>query len=198
MAFTFFFRDIHVLENIIEKFIPYVTGRSSIKVWDAGCAMGQEPYTLTILLAEAMSKYSYNNLKVTASDYDAPFEKVIKEAVYSYTELERIPEDIFAKYFHKTGNDNSYVVDDVIKNKVEFILHDLLSLKSVGNDFSLVLCKNVLLHLDYNERIEVMKMFHSSLAADGLFATEQTQKLPPEVSHLFEQIVPDAQIFRKI
>ena len=99
MAFTFFFRDIHVLDNIVEQFIPYVTGRSSIKIWDAGCAMGQEPYTLTILLAEAMTKYAYNNLRVIASDHDAPFEKIIKEAVYNYTELERIPEDLFAKYF---------------------------------------------------------------------------------------------------
>ncbi len=197
MAFTFFYRDIHTLDMIVEQFIPYVTGRSSIKVWDAGCAMGQEPYTLAILLAESMSKYSYNNLKIYASDYDAPFEKIVKEAKYQYTELERIPEEIFAKYFRKNGTENNYILDDSVREKVTFVLHDLLTLKPIGADFSLILCKNVLLHFEYNERIEVIKMFHNSLAEGGLFASEQTQKLPPEINDLFEQIVPNAQIWRK-
>ena len=41
-------------------------------------------------------------------------------------------------------------------------------------------------------------MFHKALAPGGYLATENTQKLPPEVAHLFEQVVPDAQVFKKI
>jgi chemotaxis protein methyltransferase CheR len=60
------------------------------------------------------------------------------------------------------------------------------------------MCKNVLLHFQQKERIEVIKMFHSALLPGGFFATEQTQKMPPELSHKFEQIKSNVQLFRKI
>ena len=58
MAFTFFFRDNHTLEQLVKHLLPIVQGRSNIKIWDAGCAMGPEPYTLAILLAEKMGKFA--------------------------------------------------------------------------------------------------------------------------------------------
>jgi chemotaxis protein methyltransferase CheR len=61
----------------------------------------------------------------------------------------------------------------------------------------LIVCKNVLLHFQPDERIEVIKMFHAALEKGGYFVTEQTQKLPKEVGHLFEPVVSNAQLFRK-
>lgn len=201
MAFTFFFRDTHTLNHAVDFFVPAVSGRSKIRVWDAGCAMGPEPYTLAILLAEKMGKFSFQNLIITASDIDEQdtFVKTIKEGIYPEEELKRIPEDIFAKYFKPVeGKSGFHKIDSSLMNRINFIKHNLLSLKPVGDSFSLIVCKNVLLHLQYKERIEVIKMFHKSLADDGLFITEQTQKMPEECSHLFEQVVPDAQLYRKI
>ncbi|MDP4115205.1 MAG: CheR family methyltransferase [Bacteroidota bacterium] len=201
MAFTFFFRDTHTLNHAVEHFVPAVSGRSKIRVWDAGCAMGPEPYTLAILLAEKMGKFSFQNLMILASDIDEQdtFGKTIMNGVYPEEELKRIPEDIFAKYFTPAeGKAAFHKIDASLTSRLQFIKHDLLSLKPVGESFSLIVCKNVLLHLQYNERIEVIKMFHKSLADGGLFTTEQTQKMPQECSHLFEQVVPDAQLFRKL
>jgi len=62
----------------------------------------------------------------------------------------------------------------------------------------MILCKNVLLHFKYEERVDVMKMFHSVLAPEGLLAVEQTQKLPIEVEHLFTKVVSHGQLFRKV
>jgi len=67
----------------------------------------------------------------------------------------------------------------------------------VGENFSLVLCKNVLLHLTYAERVEVIKMFHGALGTGGYFAMEQTQKIPVEIEHLFIKVANDGQIFKK-
>jgi chemotaxis protein methyltransferase CheR len=75
--------------------------------------------------------------------------------------------------------------------------HNLLSFKPIRDGFSLVICKNVLLHFQYHERIEVYRMFHRAMEPGALLATEHTQKLPPEVSDLFEQVVPNAQLFLK-
>ena len=71
-------------------------------------------------------------------------------------------------------------------------------LTPIGGSFSLILCKNVLLHFQAAERVKVIKMFHDSLAPGGYFATEQTQKMPPELEHLFVKVAPHGQIFRKV
>ena len=50
MAFTFFFRDQHVLDSIVQHVVPSVMGRSFIRIWDAGCASGEEAYSVAMLL----------------------------------------------------------------------------------------------------------------------------------------------------
>ena len=54
MAFTYFLRDQQTLERIVEHVVPYASGRSRVRVWDAGCATGKEPYSLAMLFAENM------------------------------------------------------------------------------------------------------------------------------------------------
>jgi len=70
MAFTFFFRDLPVLEHAVNAVLKLALGRLRIKVWDAGCALGQEPYTLAILFAEKMGDMGFNTLYLDATDYD--------------------------------------------------------------------------------------------------------------------------------
>jgi len=199
MAFTFFFRDIHTINKIAEHVIPHVAGRSSVRIWDAGCAMGPEPYTLAVVLAERMGNFAFKNVRIDATDIDGSnlFGKVILEGTYPYDELQRIPEGLFQKYFQPAEKTGHYRICEKIRSRLVFRKHDLLSLKPVSCEYSLILCKNVLLHFRQHERIEVIRMFHSSLAPGGFFATEQTQKLPGEVAHLFDQVTNEAQIFRK-
>ncbi|MBU0474446.1 MAG: chemotaxis protein CheR [Bacteroidetes bacterium] len=201
MAFTFFFRDTHTLEHAVKFMVPEVSGRSKIKVWDAGCAFGPEPYTLAILLAESMGNFAFKNLIIEASDIDegGNFGNVIANGIFSNEELGRIPDEIMAKYFSKIDvEEGFYKIVDRIRDRVKYQTHNLLSLKPIGNSYSLVICKNVLLHFKYEERIEVIKMFHQSLMQGGFLAMEQTQKMPEEIKHLFEQVVSDAQLYRKV
>jgi len=198
MAFTFFFRDLPVLEYAVEATIKLAMGRMHIKVWDAGSALGQEPYTVAILFAERLGAM-FNNLYLDATDYDSEnnFGDIVKQATYKYDELQRMPPDIFTKYFSAQGND-LYQVCDRVRSRVFFQYHDLLSLKAPSAEYALVICKNVLLHFQYNERIDVIRMYHQALCPGGYLAMENTQKMPVEIAHLFEQVVPDAQLYRKL
>ncbi len=200
MAFTYFFRDLHTLEHIVKYLVPSTAGRSSIRIWDAGCASGQEPYTLALILAEAMGRFSFRNLRIDATDLDGSnlFGEIIAKGIYPREEVERIPAGILQKYFKALNGGSHFQIDEEIRNRLIFQKHDLLSLQPIGESFSLILCKNVLLHLQAPQRVEVMKMYHRSLTTGGFFATEQTQKIPAEVEHLFQQVTPDAQLFRKI
>ena len=71
MAFTFFFRDQQVLERVVEHLLPSLAGRSHPRIWDAGAAMGQEPYTLAMILAESMGHFAFNNLRIDATDVES-------------------------------------------------------------------------------------------------------------------------------
>jgi chemotaxis protein methyltransferase CheR len=200
MAFTFFWRDEHVLAHTVRMTAPILAGRSRPRIWDAGCAMGQEPYTLCMMLADGLGRFAFNNLVIHATDLDEQdtFGRIVAEGVYPKEELERMPAQAFEAYFEPAERPGHFRVVDRVRSRLVFRKHDLLSCAEIGRDFSLILCKNVLLHFQHVQRVEVIRMFHRALAPDGFFATEQTQKMPPELAHLFEQVVPDAQIFRKV
>jgi chemotaxis protein methyltransferase CheR len=199
LAFTFFFRDQQVLERVVEKLLPKLAGRIHPRIWDAGSAMGQEPYTLAIMLAGRMGHFGFDNLRIDATDLESTgqFARIIEAGLYPRDELSRLPAGILEKYFEPNGQRDYFRVIDSIRRRVAFQQHDLLSLQEIGDGYSLVLCKNVLLHFQPRQRIDVLRMFHRALAPGGLFATEQTQEMPPEVAPLFQRLIPDGQLFRK-
>ncbi len=199
MAFTFFFRDTQVLEHAVAHAVPALVGRSFARVWDAGCAMGPEPYSLAILFAEKMGPFAFNNLRLFATDLDdcGTFGEVIRKGAYPDQELERIPPELRAKYFEPADTGQSRVIER-IRTRILFQQHDLLSLRPVGEGFTLIVCKNVLLHFSAAQRVGVLRMYHSALAPGGYLALEQTQMMPPELEGAFERVTSDAQLFRKL
>jgi hypothetical protein len=122
------------------------------------------------------------------------FAQMIEAGLYPQEELSRLPEGILDKYFEPNGKPGYLRVIDKIRRRVVFQRHDLLSFQEIGQGYSLVLCKNVLLHFQPLERIEVLRMFHRALGPGGLFATEQTQEMPPELASLFQRVVPDGPV----
>jgi len=200
MAFTYFFRDVQTLELVRDHTLPFLKTRRYINIWDAGCAMGPEPYTLAIILRESMGHMYFRNIRIKATDIDESnlFGKIISEGIYPQEQVERIPRDIFHTYFKKAEKEGHYRIIEEIRRAVSFQKHDLLSMQAVGNDFGMIICKNVLLHFREDQRIKVIQMFYDSLMEGGFLVFEQTQILPKEVSHLFEPVVSNAQLFRKL
>ncbi len=184
----------------MEHCLPGMAGRTHPRIWDAGVAMGQESYTLSILFAERMGHFAFNNLRIDATDIESTgqFARIIEAGVYPQEELARLPGGILEKYFEPNDKPGHFRVINKIRQRVAFRWHDLLSLEEIGHNYSLVVCKNVLLHFSPHERIEVLKMFHRALVPGGFFATEQTQEMPRELASLFQRVIADGQLFRKV
>jgi len=89
------------------------------------------------------------------------------------------------------------VIKSLGESMGQFFNHDLISFKPPRTGFCLIVCKNVLLHLKPEDQVKVIQMFHDSLEQDGYFVTEQTQKMPDELSSKFERVVSNAQLFKK-
>jgi chemotaxis protein methyltransferase CheR len=221
MAFTFFFRDAQTLELAVEEALPSLRGRAFIHVWDAGCAHGPEPYTLAILLRERMSDYTFRNVHIHATDIDSSFAAQVTSGVFAEQEVQRVPPEILQKYFRHAGKkgDSPHLCEapsgpfrqmgtvpffpfvEVVaelRAKVAFSQHDLLSLSPVREGLSLIVCKNVLLHFEESQRIEVLRVFHQALQPGGILVMEHTQKLPETLARFFQQVAPHAQVYRRV
>ena len=201
MAFTFFFRDLPTLDAIRDRVIPQLRRYKYINVWDAGCAMGPEPYSLAIIFKESLGFYEFKRLKIYATDLDEEsheFGKIIAKGMYPEESVKRIPRDIFGKYFSPNNKPGHYKISDEIIQCVTFqsvcttggivcqIVYFNKNIRQAGN-----------IIYSANQRIEVIHMFHKALAPGGFFVCEQTQKMPEETVYLFEHITPNVQLFRK-
>jgi chemotaxis protein methyltransferase CheR len=200
MAFTYFFRDRHPLERAIDYLLPSIISSSYVQIWSAGSAMGPEPYTIAILLRERLGYHQFRNIKILATDIDISdnFGKTIIAGRYPTSDLQRLPPNIYERYFSPDPVAPEYsTISGEMRSAVEFHRHDLLTYNPVATGVRLIVCKNVLLHFTDEERVRVLTMFHNALSDDGVLLHEHTQKMPPELDGMFEQVFTDAQIFRK-
>ena len=200
MAFTFFFRDQRVLDSIVQHVVPSVLGRSIIRVWDAGCASGEEAYSVAMLLFENLWPFACDNLRIDATDIEenSQFANTIATGIYSTELLKGSPhQELLAKYCHPAARAGYVEFDAALRKCIFYQRHDLRSLQPIGNNFSLVVCKNVLLHLAYDQCVEVIKMFYEALSPGGHLALDELQELPAEVAPLFVRILSDGKLYRK-
>ncbi|EHQ35894.1 CheR family methyltransferase [Methanoplanus limicola] len=209
MGATYFFRDLHTLNMVHSVIIPEINNnrksqgcpQKKINIWSAGCANGSEPYTLAVILREALDESVFSDVCIRATDIDPNnrFEAIINRGSYTAGELSKIPADMFAgNFMPDIENAGNYVINDNIRKQVKYHHHDLLTLKPVINEpFDIILCKNVLLHFSEKQRSDVIEMFYNSLTDGGFFITEQTQKIPEHLPVKFEQMVSNARIYRK-
>jgi len=200
MAFTYFFRDRQPLERAVDYLLPSIISSPRVRIWSAGSAMGPEPYTIAILLRERLGHHQFRNIRILASDIDISnnFGKTIMAGRYHTSDLQRLPPNIYERYFKPDADDPEYsIISSELRSVVEFHRHDLLTCEPVASGIRLIVCKNVLLHFTDEERIRVLTMFHGALCEDGIILNEHTQKMPAELEGMFEQVFTDAQIFRK-
>jgi len=197
MAFTFFFRDSQTLELALDAVVPQLSGRAFIHVWDAGCAHGPEPYTLAILLRQRLSPMIFRNVRIHATDIERDFNSQVVSGVFPESQVQRIPDEFRRTYFQPAGESGGVQVVEELRGRVSFEVHNLLSLRPIRRDLSLIICKNVLLHFEESQRQQVIQMFYDALLPGGVLAMEHTQRMPEELAPLFEKPAPHAQVYQK-
>jgi len=201
LAYTSFFRDSDVLDAIGSIVVPWASAQREIKIWDAGCATGEEAYSLAMVFAERLDPFTIRNLRILATDREESsfpqFEAKIARGQYNRQELMWVPEALRSTYFVPSDEEDLFEAVDVLKDCIRYLRHDLLSLEPVEGSFALVVCKNVLMHCPVSHQGLVVDMFHKALRPGGFLAFDRFQALPPENAHQFDQVEPGLQLFRK-
>ena len=202
MALTSFFRDRDTLDQLAEHLAPQIHAEQGVRVWDAGCASGEEPYTFAILFAEWMGSDAFATLRIDATDHeesDFPqFAQSIARGVFSTTDTMWVPRPYFEKYFEATEKPDEHSLLPMLRDRIVFHRNDLRWLRPVGSEYHLVVCKNVLLHVPDDERGAVALMFARSLRMGGYAAFEGSQPMPDEAAAYFEKLPGRGGVFRKV
>ncbi len=182
---TKFFRDPEVFELIRREILPDLARRKdSIRIWCAGCATGEEPYSLAILAYELMALHKNVSVTIYATDIDTVVLQKAMAGVYDRKALENVDEKRLRKHFI-SHDDGTFEVHSHIKSLVKFREHDLMSGVPVSRYLDAVTCRNVTIYFTEKQKNDLTHLFYSALAAEGYYVMGKTEYLAREVEHLF-------------
>ncbi|MGB0909585.1 MAG: chemotaxis protein CheB [Nitrospirales bacterium] len=140
--------------------------REELRVWIAGCATGQEAYTIAIMLREfADTTNQQCSIKIFATDVHQQSLDIATSGDYSEADLQELPKDVREKYFTKKGSEFHIIRD--IRKMVVFANHNVIS-AAPFTKIDLICCRNMLIYFEPMIQRKVIALFHFALRAKGV------------------------------
>ncbi len=167
---TSFFRYPSVFEALDKKILPEMHMKKfwenprSLRVWSAGCATGEEPYSVAVTIADALEFAEAWNIHILATDISRRALQHAERGVYSRRELEAVTPRQLETYFARVGN--QFMVKPRVRNLVTFALMNLAQAVYVGR-FDIIFCMNVLMYFSEERRAFLLQRFYEYLEPGG-------------------------------
>jgi chemotaxis methyl-accepting protein methylase len=207
-SYTTFFRNpltFAYLEQVI--FPALITGKGpligSIRIWSAGCAMGQEAYSLAMLLDEACARSGASfTFQIFATDNSRQALEFARKGRYDAAALDNVRMGQRDAYFVQRGD--AYETTDRLNAHIEFSYYDILDTQSVCppacifGDLDIIFCSNVLFYYRQDMRQAIISKLHRSLSTRGYLVTDQTEREDILGSGLFRPTSPYFPIYSPI
>ncbi len=167
---TAFFRDKAAFSSLSTTVIPKLAGQMSsnrqLRIWVAGCASGEEPYSIAILLSEyALENNLALNVKIFATDIHYGSLEKAGLGIYPAASLKEMPEALRDRYFEQEGE--HYQVKTSLRRLIVFSRHSLIK-DPPFNHLDLITCRNLLIYLDEAAQRKVLAHFHFALVKGGV------------------------------
>jgi two-component system CheB/CheR fusion protein len=177
---TSFFRDPQIWKYVAEEVVPAIAERAEhrlVRIWSAGCASGEEAYTMAMLLAERLGREAFlENVKIYATDVDEEALAEARAAVYARPKMEGVPEDLGARYFEQVGGGQRFVFDKDLRRSVIFGRHNLVADAPISR-IDLLVCRNTLMYLNAETQAQVLNNLHFALNDDGYLLLGKAEML---------------------
>lgn len=196
---TEMFRDPEHYTLIRNRVLPLLKGHHQLKIWHAGCATGQEVYSLAIILQEE----GFKNVEITATDLNRNSLEIARSGVYSNTDIRKSTVNYlkaggkrdFSDYYHSRYSRSIFKKE--LKNNTHFLEHNLVSDTSPGS-FDLILCRNVFIYFTKELQKKVLKLFTKSLNSPGyLWLGSQENLYFIDIEKRYREISKNSSIFCK-
>lgn len=197
---TEFFRDWDVFSAFRNTVLPGIIKNKEskrekiIRVWSAGCASGQEPYSLAIILKEELAGKRDFLTRITASDIDIQALEMARKAEYKINDFKGIDNKILEKYFTLTYNE-CYKLNDEIRSMVSFQRFNLID-KLPFHFMDVIFCRNVLIYFKREQQDLLFQKFNQALNQGGYLVIGKTETLGDK--DLFALVNSRQRIYQKL
>ncbi len=196
VSVTSFFRDqdaFQAITNILEEIVKSKKNGDDLRIWSAGCATGEEPYSLAFIISDLIEKSGKAlTVKIFATDLDQEALVQARAGHYSHEDVKGLNPDIVEKFFdHK---DQALEVKKFIRDTIVFAKQDLIQNPPfVKQDF--ISCRNVLIYFEQNLQNRVFEIFHYALKPQGFLFLGKSESAS---TALFETIDRKEKIYRRL
>lgn len=197
---TGFWRDPETWEALARDHVPHLLRNRAgaggpLRVWTAGCASGEETYTVVMVLAEALGVERFREqVRVYATDLDEGAIAQARRGSYPAASLEAVPAPLRERYF-EPGEDGRLVFRDDLRSRVVFGRHDLVRDPPISH-LDLLVSRNTLMYFDAGTQARIQSRFHFALDDGGLLFLGQAETMHVPGT-LFVPLDLRARIFRK-
>lgn len=197
---TEMFRDAGFYRSLRENVLPILKTYPFIKIWHAGCATGEEAYSMAIILQE---EGLYDRTTIYATDFNQQALNRAKEGIFpnkmmkEYTSNYQLSggKESFSDYY--TSNYDNAIMNQSLKKNIVWANHNLVT-DSVFAEVHLVLCRNVLIYFDENLQNKVQKHFYNSLIHGGVLCLGAKESLLlTDLNEEYTELDNKQRIFKK-
>jgi two-component system, chemotaxis family, CheB/CheR fusion protein len=197
---TRFFRDPPIWDCVRDELLPQlleqVGADAPIRVWSAGCASGEEPYTMAMVLAEALGEQEYlERVKIFATDVDEAALDEARHAVYTARQLTSVPEHALERFFEPREEGN-FGFRKELRRSVIFGRNDLTRDAPISR-LDLLMCRNTLMYFNAETQHEILRRLHLALRDDGFLILGKSEMLL-SFAETFEPLDLSKRVFRKV
>lgn len=179
---TYFFREQNQLKAFVDEICLELKSLRSdtrrLRIWSAGCASGEEPYTIAMLLLDNLGMFDGWNIEVVASDINQRVLHLARRGVYRKSSFRSTDERFIRRYFIEEGN-GDYTLKDEVKKLVTFSsinLLDAIKTRFIGS-MDVIFCRNVLIYFHPDAKKKVIEMFYQRLNDGGYLLLGHAESL---------------------
>jgi chemotaxis protein methyltransferase CheR len=182
---SYFFRNRPHFAALTAEILPELIAANAasrrLRIWSAGCAAGEEPYSLAILLDERFPELRGWDVRISATDINTAFLERAREGVYTRWSFRGVEERLIDKYFRPEGSTHLRLVPEIART-VQFSWLNLSRTPFVGRvapePFDLVICRNVLIYFTFELANHVVRSLAQTLRPDGFLIVGHAESFP--------------------
>lgn len=195
---TQFFRNPSMFSMLERQVLPALIqrlqaeGRRTLRLWSVGCASGEEPYSLALMLRELAPPGI--KVEILGTDISASILASARHALYDEQRLAEVPAAIRARYFDKEGR--GYRLIEPIRRMVQFEQHNMLTAADYPQA-DLIACRNVLIYFSREEQENILQRFAAALPVGGILILGKAEMLLGGCRRLFVTECASERIYRR-
>lgn len=199
---TRFYRNAETWNLLRRDVLPELLsspGRHEVRVWSAGCASGEEPYTVAVLATDLLERSGrgdqLSRIAVDATDIDRQSLERAQAATYRSESLTELPDDLAGTYFEQRGLERRVV--ERVRRRVQVLRHDLSRDPPPRTAYELVVCRNVVIYFDRQMQERLFQCFVDVLAPGGYLVLGKVETLFGPARDRLTLVDPRERIYRR-